>query len=325
MSNEELEFLVFSLSAEDFDFLKEQIAKRENIERYGASNFEELAEKCGRKPICPKCHSENVRKDGYTPQGKQRYVCCEPKCGTRFNLLTDSIFNSTKKSFDTWTKYLTLMSFNVPLVMTEEMCGISHRTAMLWRKKVHHTVNGYQNRIKLRDKVWIDETYVFDSETLRDGLIIKKRGISDQQICIVVAIDSYMNVYAKICGHGKPTKNDIYDALKEHIEPGATIIHDGEKAHMKLIEKLNCDHELFKCNTKSKYYLKNMALINNLCSWIKRYIYRFVGMKPKHLQSYLNWFVYMFRVNKGVTKWPKMQRILRHLVLDQGRLKQKSA
>ena len=35
MSNEELEFLVFSLSAEDFDFLNEQIAKREINERYG--------------------------------------------------------------------------------------------------------------------------------------------------------------------------------------------------------------------------------------------------------------------------------------------------
>ena len=73
-----------------------------------------------------------------------------------------------------------LMTFNVPLFMTEEMCGISHRTAMLWRKKVHHTVDGYQNRIKLRDKVWIDETYDFDSGTLREGLITKKRGISDQ-------------------------------------------------------------------------------------------------------------------------------------------------
>ena len=38
-----------------------------------------------------------------------------------------------------------------------------------------------------------------------------------------------------------------------------------------------------------------MVLINNMCSWLKRYIYRFIGMRMDNLQSYLNWFVYLFR------------------------------
>lgn len=37
-----------------------------------------------------------------------------------------------------------------------------------------------------------------------------------------------------------------------------------------------------------------------------------------NLQSYLNWFVYLFRVKGVVGKWPKMGRILRHLVLFNG-------
>ena len=33
---------------------------------------------------------------------------------------------------------------------------------------------------------------------------------------------------------------------------------------------------------------KNMAMINNMCSWLKRYIWRFIGMEVENLQSYLN-------------------------------------
>lgn len=79
--------------------------------------------------------------------------------------------------------------------------------------------------------------------------------------------------------------------MKDHITPGSVIVHDGEKAHNLLIEKLNLKSEVYKADTNSKEYLDNMALINNMCSWLKRYIYRFIGMRMENLQSYLNWFV----------------------------------
>lgn len=210
------------------------------------------------------------------------------------------------------------MTFNVPLEMSEEICEISHPTAMLWRKKVFSTVDGYQNHLYLKDTVWIDETYVFDSSLLHEDSFKRKRGLSDNQICIVVAIDVHKNCYAVICGHGKPTGKRIYEALKDHIETGSTIIHDGERAHNTLIRKLKLVSNPYKADTRDPEYLENMALINNMCSWVKRYIYRFIGMRIVNLQSYLNWFVYLFRVKGNTDKWPKMERILRHLVLNDG-------
>ena len=47
------------------------------------------------------------------------------------------------------------MTFNVPLEMTEEICDISHPTAILWREKVFSTVDGYQEHLYLKDRVWI--------------------------------------------------------------------------------------------------------------------------------------------------------------------------
>ena len=58
-----------------------------------------------------------------------------------------------------------------------------------------------------------------------------------------------------------------------------------------------------------------MALVNNLCSWIKRYLRRFTGMDPKNLQSYLNLYVYLFRVKRDGERWPEVARVVRHLLM----------
>ena len=38
-------------------------------------------------------------------------------------------------------------------------------------------------------------------------------------------------------------------------------------------------------------------------------------MDLKYLQSYLNWYAYLFRVKQAEERWPKVERILRHLVM----------
>lgn len=311
--------LVFNMNNKDFELLQEVIAARNNKERYGVSNFVELAIKYNRIPSCPRCGSTGHKPSSHTPQGLHRYQCNE--CGCRYTLISNSIFSSSKKDFNTWVIYLTLMTFNVPLEMTEEICNISHPTAMLWREKVFSTVDGYQEHLYLKDRVWIDETYLYDSSLLHDDSYKKKRGLSKNQLCIVVAIDCHKNTYAVICGHGKPSASHIFEALKNHIVSGSTLVHDGEKAHDKLIKELDLKEEFYKANTHDKEYLENMALINNMCSWLKRYIYRFIGMRMTNLQSYLNWFVYLFRVKGAVEQWPKMDRILRHLILFNGTYK----
>ena len=130
---------------------------------------------------------------------------------------------------------------------------------------------------------------------------------------------------AIISGHGKPSLRRIMNALESHIIPGSLIIHDGDHSHYKLIEKLNCRSKIYKANCKDPYYLENMVLINNMCSWLKRYLFRFIGMKIENLQSYLNWFIYLFRVKGNTDRWPKNDRILRHLVLTDFNTREKPA
>lgn len=314
LCQDSFESYVFSLSGNDFTRLQNAVNERLDKERYGATSYEELALNEGRKAVCPFCESTTHIDDGYTGSGRQRYRCTD--CARTYTLLHSSIFYSAKIPFHKASMYLALMTFNVPLEMLEELCDISVNTAMLWRKKIFTTVDSYQGKVWLRDRVWIDETYMNDASVLHDEGNVKKRGLSSQKICIIVAIDIHKNIYAKICGHGKPTSSRIKKALKDHIQPGSTIVHDGDNAHAGLIELLNLKSETYIADPHGKNYIENMALINNLCSWLKRYLFRFIGMDLENLQSYLNWFVYLFRVKGNTDKWPKLERIMRHLVLN---------
>lgn len=46
-----------------------------------------------------------------------------------------------------------------------------------------------------------------------------------------MTIDCHKNTYAVICGRGKPSASHIFEALKNHIVSGSTLVHDA-KEHM---------------------------------------------------------------------------------------------
>jgi hypothetical protein len=195
------------------------------------------------------------------------------------------------------------------------MCEISHHTAFEWRHRVLATIDKYQKRLVLSNRVWLDETYITDSALLADPEWRSKRGLSNNKICIALAIDVFKNPIAVVCGNGKPTSKRITNALETHIAKGSTIVHDKEKSHRALVRAIGGVDEAYKADTKDPAYLEGMELINSLCSWLKRYLWRFPGMNPENLQSYLNWFVYLFRVRRDKEKWPKVERVVRHLML----------
>lgn len=62
-----------------------------------------------------------------------------------------------------------------------------------------------------------------------------------------------------------------------------------------------------------------MELASKLRSRLKRYLRRFAGMGPENLQSYLDPYVYFFRVERDDERWPKIARAVRHLLMAEVR------
>ena len=306
--------MVSSLNAVDFDALCSAVEERRCRDLIGAGTFDEAIELWNPHPACPTCAFPDCARDGRTPAGHQRWRC--PACGTAFSALSATVLEYGKKELPTWERFITCMCYNAPIDLAAEVCGISHRTAYEWRHRVFATIDGYQDRLVLSGRVWIDELYLADSDIVRSAEFTQKRGLSKNKICIAVAIDAFKNAVVETCGHGKPSSKRINDALLAHIAPGSVIIHDKERSHRALVKAAKCTDEAYKANIADPAYLEAMKLVNNLCSWLRRYLFRFPGMKKDNLQSYLNWFVYLFRVRRDEEKWPKTARVLRHLLIS---------
>ncbi|MDR1014187.1 MAG: hypothetical protein LBL86_04310 [Coriobacteriales bacterium] len=179
---------VDALPYDDFKLLRSAVAARGCKGKVGFSTYEEAIAAYRPNRICPCCASDNYRRDGSTPSGHQRYFC--KACNSRYSSLTGTVFEYSKKELSTWVDFITMMCHNVQVDTAADMCGISHHTAFGWRHRVMATIDGYQDRIVLRDRVWIDETYVTDTSLLGDSDWRPRRGLPRNKICIAVGIDT---------------------------------------------------------------------------------------------------------------------------------------
>lgn len=90
-----------------------------------------------------------------------------------------------------------------------------------WRHRMLATASGYQDRIVLRDTVWVDETYINDTDLSKGYGQARKRDQSRQKLCICVAIDVHKITVAVVCGHGKPSSARVRKAMGGRIAPGS--------------------------------------------------------------------------------------------------------
>ena len=96
---------------------------------------------------------------------------------------------------------------------------------------------------------------------------------------------------------------------------GSPLIHDQERTHGILVRDGWLESEAHRADANDPVYLERMEMVNDLCSWLKRYIWRFTEMSPKNLQAYLDWYVYLFRVNQTHDRWDPTARVVRHILM----------
>ena len=79
------------------------------------------------------------------------------------------------------------MCYNVPLRGIAKICGLNHKIAYEWRQRVFATVDGCQDCTILRGQVWIDETYINDTDLAHAFGQARKRGLSKQMTCVNIS------------------------------------------------------------------------------------------------------------------------------------------
>lgn len=176
-------------------------------------------------------------------------------------------------------------------------------------KQANYQVSGHRDRIALRDTVWVDETCINDTDLSKGCGRAKMHGLSRQKLCISVAIEVHKNPTAVVCGQGKPSSAHMRKAMGGRIAPEPLLVLDLERAHGVLVRG----------DVNDPIYLERMEMANDLCFWLKRCLWRFTGsftgMLPRNLQAYLDWYVYLFRVNQARDRWDPTARVVRHILM----------
>lgn len=243
---------------------------------------------------CKYCNSLNIKKNGLTKNGIQRYICKD--CHKTFNVLTNTIFDNHKISISEWIEFLLYLFGYESIQEISKRNKNSPNTTKFWIKKLFLVLEHYQDDIVLWGKVWIDETYfkvIKKNVKLRDDAK-EFRGLSNNQICIGVATDG-LKVFAKVEGLGKTSDTKTINTFLNHIFKGSYLIHDKEKSHNILIEKLSLKHTSYDGNLLKTLDDEDNPLdeINKVINSLQKFLKSHPGFKREELQGYLDLFVFM--------------------------------
>lgn len=260
---------------------------------------------------CPYCNSDIIIKKGFTTNKIQRYYC--KKCMKKFTPLTGTIFENHKISLTEWVEFL-LDIFNYGSIsLTSKVNKNSVNTTSYWIHKIFLVLNANESNAILSGNVYLDEFYysVIKSDiiTKEDGS--KPRGISKNKHCVGIAYDG-KNIIAKCEGMAKPTIKSTETAFINCIKEGSKLIHDDEKSHKVLINKLKLIDECYKSAELKLLEDKENPLrkINHQCDLLRQFLNAHSGFDRKDLQNYLNLYCFM---NSG--KHSKLEKVNELLIL----------
>lgn len=291
MNANELSSLLASLSSDDkkalFDLLQTEVRD---------SAISEIPEKAICCPICGMV--EHVVKNGKR-NGLQRFMC--KKCKKSFMGNTNTILERTHKSLETWKKFIECMTLGMPLIKTAEICQINKNTAFAWRHKILDALSCASVGTHLSGIVEADETFFVLSykgqkkdlprKAKKRATPAKKRGLSNEQVCVPCGLDREGNAISKIGNLGKVNINGLSRVFSGKIKKNSVLCTDKASAYRKFSESQELQLVQLK-GGKEKLGIYHINHINAYHSGLKTFLRHFNGVSTKYLDNYLTWNIW---------------------------------
>jgi transposase-like protein len=294
MDREEIKRALLDLPAKDRDTLIEEV--KQSSSKQGVINTRriKLDNKQGR---CPHCGSLKYTKFGMD-KGSKRYRCKE--CKRTFTEYTGTWLSQIHKK-DLVEGYLRLMNEEKSLDKIKVALGINKKTAFDWRHKILSGIEnsgmGSFNGITESDETFFLISGKGTRQTTRKprkrGGNAKRRGISSEQVSVIVTADRASEIDMTVARVGRIKKIDIQRAIGERTTAQTILCSDSHVSYKGFAIDRKIEHHAIRADMKQ--YVKNKIYhvqhVNSIDSRMKGWIRnRFMGVSTKYLQKYMNWF-----------------------------------
>ena len=284
-----------------------------------------------KKIKCPKCNSDYIVKNGFKNK-TQRYKC--KNCNKFFSISTNTITSNVRLSYNQFLNFMIcLINYNT-IEETAKIVGLSDRDTYNIRIKIISTLKKYKKE-KLKGIVQCDEKYVrlsfkgtrknkMPRESRRNGQEGRTAGISMEQVCILMAIDSYDNIFIKVVGLGPLSTDDLENNFTDWIEEKSILVTDSKSSYIKFAK----DHNLIlkqipenKHTTKDGYHLGEL---NSLMSELDVLLLKCRGLSTRHLQEYLDLFRFRKIIKYTIEYLKQNKEMYNYSLLQTSNIKNKN-
>ena len=258
----------------------------------GDASIAAIELRVGADRACPHCGTAGAVSRGMA-RGLRRYRC--KGCGKSFNAVTGTPLSGLHYK-DRWLGFGQSLAEGDTVAASSERCGVALSTAFRWR---HRFLRAAKNGVvKLHGIVEADETFVLssrkgarslDRKPRKRGGKASKRGLSDEQIPVLVAADrtgaTISAVLPTVCA----------DAIKEVLQPvldrDALLVTDGCTSYPPCAAALGISHEVLNQSAGERARGElHIQTVNSRHERLKTFLRRHRGIATKYLDSYLRWF-----------------------------------
>jgi transposase-like protein len=243
---------------------------------------------------CPRCGSNQFHKHGRA-NGLQRYRC--RNCSRTCNGLTGTPLARLRHK-GRWLDYLDGMLDSRSIRRAAGQLGVAGATTFRWRHRFL-ALSKDDRPQRLAGIAEADEMYLLESHkgsrTLaraprKRGGKATKRGISNEQMCILVARDRTGQTLDWVPGKGPVTRAQLHEHLKARLEPDVLLVTDAHAAYRAFAREAGITHEAV--NLQAGVRVRGAIHVQNVNAYHSRlrgWLQPFRGVASRYLGNYLGW------------------------------------
>lgn len=260
---------------------------------------------------CPYCGETHFVRNG-KKHGKQRFLC--KSCGRTFITTTHTIMSMSHQPAAAWKEVIADTLHGNSLDYTAKRLALSHACVFSMRHKLLAAFQDIRslNPVILEQVAELDETFVLEcykGKKLPDdvgrparkhGAKARKRGISEEYICINTGVQRSGEAISEAVNRAKPNQRELQQVYKGHIKDGSLLLCDGLRSYSSLGQLADCTIQNVNDTDEKGKGFYNLNTVNNFHSFIKGRYNFYRGVATKYLNRYNALFTLAWRRGEGL-------------------------